>query len=96
MFKNPLRKYQEGGDIANAKAQFIQVIAEVTGAEPEDINNVLNQIAGNKEALDLLEKAISMAKEGKPEGIEALRKMFPPRHKTQFNKQGGKLNKPVD
>lgn len=92
MFNNPLRKYAAGGNVDEARVQVIQAISELTGADPEDINNTLDQIAGDQKAIEALGQALSAAKNGDQRGIEVLQKMFPRRKQSQFAKKGGKLH----
>ena len=92
MFKNPL-KYASGGDMLSSEQQaendFISVIAEGLGAQPEQVKARLEQIKSNPTESQQLQEALQLMQQDKNKGFQAVLSLFA--GKPQSAKRGGKI-----
>lgn len=92
MFKNPL-KYASGGTMLPSEQQaendFISVIAEGLGAQPEQVKARLEQIKSNPTESQQLQEALQLMQQDKNKGFQAVLSLFA--GKPQSAKRGGKI-----
>jgi hypothetical protein len=92
MFKNPL-KYASGGTMSSneqqAEKEFISVIAEGLGAQPEQVKARLEQIKSNPTESQQLQEALQLMQQDKNKGFQAVLSLFA--GKPQSAKRGGKI-----
>jgi hypothetical protein len=92
MFKNPL-KYASGGAMLPSEQQaendFISVIAEGLGTQPEQVKARLEQIKSNPTESQQLQEALQLMQQDKNKGFQAVLSLFA--GKPQSAKRGGKI-----
>lgn len=94
MFKNPIKKYQNGGSVNQNQAmqQVVEFISQVAKVSPEEVMATLDKIKGDEDAINALSQALELAKNNDERGFQAIQLMFNPKTNTQFAKDGGKLH----
>ena len=94
MFKNPIKKYQNGGSVNQNQAmqQVVEFISQVAKVSPEEVMATLDKIKGDEDAINALSQALELAKNNDERGFQTIQLMFNPKTNTQFAKDGGKLH----
>lgn len=94
MFKNPIKKYQNGGAVNQNQAmqQVVEFISQVAKVSPEEVMATLDKIKGDEDAINALSQALELAKNNDERGFQTIQLMFNPKTNTQFAKDGGKLH----
>ena len=91
MFKNPLKKYQPGGQMSTEEAenQMAQVLAEAFQMDPQVVKARIQEIRQNPEESKLFAQGLQMLQQGDQQnGMAIIGRLF----QVPSRKQGGKIN----
>lgn len=91
MFKNPLKKYQQGGQMSTEEAenQMAQVLAEAFQMDPQVVKARIQEIRQNPEESKLFAQGLQMLQQGDQQnGMAIIGKLF----QVPSRKQGGKID----
>ena len=91
MFKNPLKKYQQGGK-ASAKqqeqlVQLFQAAAQNAQVDPQALVQKASEIGNNEEAAAQFMQGLQLCAQGDPQGIKFIQSLF----QQPAYKKGGKI-----